>query len=361
MIDDLENKPEKGINNPFTQKILGMMDTMPLSQVYLEVNRKFIDEQVFEAFYNFDSEIENYLEIKEPKVLMKYSNVVEEAVSRGEVVKIPEHFLLHASDCLVLLGEYKRAINILPKPELKQRSSFLADRIFSLRYYTETAFESRELLMLLGPKVTKLCIDYLEDIINYIDNSHPINEERINQIKDWAGASTHQKYPIFNATQFVYDATKLSPIEYFRFSENLVVQKYIKDLTREAENAIREDLGYPRVGEGWVSEMMLFDIIKGKFSDALHHYSPEWLKPQHFDVYIPSLRVAFEFQGKQHYEPVGFFGFKDGYKANLERDERKKNKSTKNHVKIVYWKYDEPITTNNLEVKLAKLKISFPN
>jgi len=247
----------------------------------------------------------------------------------------------------------------LPKPELKQRFSFLADRIFSLRYYTETAFEARELLMFLGPKVTKISIDFLEDIINYIENSHPIKEERINQIKVWAGACTHQKYPIFNATQFVYDATKLSPIEYFKFSENLVLQQYIKDVTREAENAIRGDLGYPRVGEVWVSEMMMFDIIKEKFSDAIHHYSPEWLKPQHYDVYIPSLRVAFEFQGKQHYEPVGIFGFEEGYKANLERDKRKKKKSTKNKVKIVYWKYDEPITTDNLEEKLTKLNIRF--
>jgi len=57
--EDLEEKPEEVSNSPFIQKLIGMMETMPLSQVYLEVNRNTIDDQVFEAFYNFDSEIEH--------------------------------------------------------------------------------------------------------------------------------------------------------------------------------------------------------------------------------------------------------------------------------------------------------------
>jgi len=54
--------------------------------------------------------------------------------------------------------------------------------------------------------------------------------------------------------------------------------------------------------------------------------------------------VAIEYQGKQHYEPVEFFGGREGYRSNRERDDRKRRVCRSNGVKVVYWDYDKPLT-----------------
>ena len=44
------------------------------------------------------------------------------------------------------------------------------------------------------------------------------------------------------------------------------------DILREAENVLRKGHGIPEIGEGWVSEMQLYDVVKRLFPDAQHHY-----------------------------------------------------------------------------------------
>jgi hypothetical protein len=92
----------------------------------------------------------------------------------------------------------------------------------------------------------------------------------------------------------------------------------IDDIMREAENILRENHGLPKIGEGWISEMTLFKLIESVFPDAQHHVSPSWLMPQHLDIFVPSKKIAFEYQGKQHYEPIDFYG---GH-ASLEKRQR---------------------------------------
>jgi hypothetical protein len=88
----------------------------------------------------------------------------------------------------------------------------------------------------------------------------------------------------------------------------------------------------------------------------LHHYSPNWLRPQHYDVFIPSLNIAFEYQGKQHFEPIDYFGAEKGFLNNQRRDSEKLNKSKKNKVKLIYWNYDEPLNFETLEKKFQTIK-----
>jgi hypothetical protein len=128
----------------------------------------------------------------------------------------------------------------------------------------------------------------------------------------------------------------------------------VTDILREAENILREKHGLPRIGEGWVSEMQLYSITEELFSDAELHSSPSWLKPQHLDVYIPSLSLAIEYQGQQHYEPVDFFGGKESFIATQERDKRKKRKCKENNILLVLWKYDQIINENTVKKRLMQ-------
>lgn len=130
----------------------------------------------------------------------------------------------------------------------------------------------------------------------------------------------------------------------------------VEDILREAENILREKHHLPRIGEGWVSEMQLYHLVRSIFPEAQHHASPEWLKPMHFDIFVPSKQLAFEYQGKQHFEPVDFFGGERAFHNTQIRDQEKKNKCGSAGVTLVEWRYDESIQIDILQHKLKSLK-----
>jgi hypothetical protein len=105
-------------------------------------------------------------------------------------------------------------------------------------------------------------------------------------------------------------------------------EKYYEylDSFRGPENEIREILGLPKIGEGWISETKLFYLVKDKFKNhrVLHHGKPIWLGKQHLDIYIPDLNIGIEYQGKQHVVPIGIFGGEISFQENKKRDLRKK-------------------------------------
>ena len=64
-----------------------------------------------------------------------------------------------------------------------------------------------------------------------------------------------------------------------------------------------------------------------------------WLGSKSLDFYIPSLNIAIECQGRQHFEPVKAFGGEDEYKRIVERDREKYNLCKKNGVKLLYYSH----------------------
>ena len=108
-------------------------------------------------------------------------------------------------------------------------------------------------------------------------------------------------------------------------------------LLREAENEYRLSIGAKKVGESWISETELFYKLKNAFNghEVIHHGRPEWLGRQHFDIWFPELKVAIEYQGKQHDEPIEFFGGQKAFEKNKKRDLIKKAKSEKNNVTLI--------------------------
>lgn len=107
---------------------------------------------------------------------------------------------------------------------------------------------------------------------------------------------------------------------------SIAMEGLCQAILRRAENDVRESLGVPAIGEGWLSETELFRLIEQAFSDTrvLRHARPRWLKPQHLDVYLPEYGVALEYQGVQHDQPVDFFGGEEAFLALRRRDARKR-------------------------------------
>lgn len=104
----------------------------------------------------------------------------------------------------------------------------------------------------------------------------------------------------------------------------------------------------------WLSEYNLYRLVLEVFPDAIFQYSPQWLRPQSLDIYIDVIQTAIEYQGKQHYEPVDYFGGVPNFEKTVVRDDKKKQLCIAHGIKLYYWKYDIPITNENLIALLAK-------
>lgn len=108
----------------------------------------------------------------------------------------------------------------------------------------------------------------------------------------------------------------------------------------------------------WKSEQLVYEITKQLYPKATvwYQFRPEFLhtgKGQlSYDVYISKLRVAIEYQGKQHFEPVEIFGGRDSFEKQKERDSLKQQLSRENGVKLVYINYWEDITPDLIKKRV---------
>lgn len=71
-----------------------------------------------------------------------------------------------------------------------------------------------------------------------------------------------------------------------------------------------------------------------------------------YDIFISGINVAIEYQGKQHFEPVDFFGGEEAYKKTIERDKLKRKLSLENGIKLIYINYWEDVTTSLIKDKI---------
>jgi hypothetical protein len=139
---------------------------------------------------------------------------------------------------------------------------------------------------------------------------------------------------------------------------DLVIIAKSKSILREAENLLREKRELPRIGEGWISETKLYQEIKSHFYDTavVQHARPEWLKPQHLDVFLPIHKIAIEFQGAQHIRPVDYFGGEKAFKQQKKRDERKVKLCQKNNCQLieVHQGYDKEEVFRKISTAIEK-------
>ena len=62
-----------------------------------------------------------------------------------------------------------------------------------------------------------------------------------------------------------------------------------------------------------------------------------------FDFYIPSLRKCIEFDGKQHYEPMEFFGGVKAYEYLKNNDRIKSDYCEENYIDLIRIRYDQDV------------------
>lgn len=146
-------------------------------------------------------------------------------------------------------------------------------------------------------------------------------------------------------------------VKYGAYIRKFEIEEGIEE--KEAENKVRDIKGVARIGERWINETLLFNYIQVLFPgrNVQREASPNWLNRQRFDVYIPELRLAIEYQGQQHYVPVDLFGGKEGLKKTKQRDKEKLQRSKENGVDIIYFSYKDNLTEKLVHSRLKKYLI----
>lgn len=84
-----------------------------------------------------------------------------------------------------------------------------------------------------------------------------------------------------------------------------------------------QTLLFEKLTQRFPSENILFEVG----SRAI-----EWLEGQRLDIYFPEYNIAIEYQGKQHYEIVDWFGGQAGFEYSKERDCENERNVLQTHV-----------------------------
>lgn len=146
--------------------------------------------------------------------------------------------------------------------------------------------------------------------------------------------------------------TGLTKTSFIYFIENIILEIF-SVFINDSQNEFRVSKGLPKIGEGWVSETELYNKLNERFPNEkiIHHGKPKWLGRQHVDIWFPKYKIGVEFQGKQHYEPVEYFGGKEAFEKNILRDLKKKKLFIENNSILI-----EVTHGYNLEKLISEIK-----
>lgn len=197
----------------------------------------------------------------------------------------------------------------------------------------------------------------------YTNLSNMVNTGR----NDLMAAQEHlEKYDYFTYLQKEADGYILKLRDKYGYSGKvtssvlLSIIKATKKARKQKLNLFYDEMKRQhRIQTKWKSEYSLFVLIRKFVVDATYQYRADWLGQQSFDIYLPSQKIAIEYQGKQHYDAISAFGGETDLEYNAFRDNKKQLLAEANGVKIIYWSYIYDVSRVNVLVFLKKHGIQY--
>lgn len=136
------------------------------------------------------------------------------------------------------------------------------------------------------------------------------------------------------------------------------VQQVFENVKNGGYDSI-ERIEYRKPQNRWKSEELVYKLIKKMYknSGVIYQHRPYFLRNSlghqlSYDVYISDMKIAIEYQGKQHFEPVEYFGGEKAFERQIVRYIEKAEISKQNGIKLVYINYWENITPELLRDKI---------
>jgi hypothetical protein len=240
--------------------------------------------------------------------------------------KFPDYCRQWAYESFLAEGNYHEYLNLTEPENPFVTQTHFANQRCNVFYHVGTAPTGTDLVQLFGLRPTRAVQKYsgalrdsLESVVAREQAAHGSFLDRM--LRDPAVSQVYGN-TLFSGVPYQKPEFKF-PVHCFYVHRPTA--QHICDLLRGAENVVRQGVGLPRVGEGWVAETALYQAIRSAFPEtrAVQHGQPDWLGRQHLDVWLPDWRLAVEFHGQQHFTPVDFFGGEPALQNTRERDSRK--------------------------------------
>lgn len=179
---------------------------------------------------------------------------------------------------------------------------------------------------------------FLRRLINCATSATPqilaAVDESIDELMSYFGQTKDQLYVSimqYYGSDFAWQSFKYTQSQY---------QKYKSPLDRPAMLPRRETASFETwQGVTLKAELQLYELVKAYYPDAQLHYTASWLERQHLDIYSEIGKIAFEYQGEQHYKPIEFWGGEDGLQKRLALDAQKRERCKCENITLVEWEY----------------------
>lgn len=99
-----------------------------------------------------------------------------------------------------------------------------------------------------------------------------------------------------------------------------------------------------------LSENKLYEYLKGNYNfDIEKQKKFEWLKGKSLDIFIPDYNIAIEYQGRQHFKPIDYFGGEEAFKKQSKRDVDKYNECKEHNIHLLYFSKENEIPDDYID------------
>ena len=111
------------------------------------------------------------------------------------------------------------------------------------------------------------------------------------------------------------------------------------------QNHINQKQGCSKCSEKTnLSENKVFEFIKDNTNYEVEQQKKfKWLGQKRIDIFINELNIGIEYQGRQHFQPIEYYGGIDEYENIKRRDSEKYYQCKKHGIKIIYVSYEKNI------------------
>jgi len=241
--------------------------------------------------------------------------------------------------------QYYKQYRLEHKEEIKEQN-----KQYKLEHKEEIKEQNKQYYLDNQEKIKQYRLDNQEKIKEQNKQYYLDNQEKIKQYK------LEHKEEIKEQKKQYYLDNQEKIKQYYLDNQEKIKQYYLEQ--NKIENSRRKKLGLPLINEGFRNEMELLVIIHFLFSQyeiLTHHrsWNEDW--GLELDIYIPELKLAFEYNGKQHYELIEFFHTEEEFEAQQYRDRCKKKICKLKGITLIKIKYDEDLSEQLILTKINYL------
>ena len=201
--------------------------------------------------------------------------------------------------------------------------------------------------------VNKMCDEYIKTGKFGTDYTRFANFQNFSKVmKSWKNLSRqervekHLHYYVIKEFKKEFDDT-------WRYADSLL------EFAQNGDFEALQTNHFLKPKNKWITEEYTYNLTKKIFKeyDVIYQHRPFFLKSSvggqmSYDIFISKLNIAIEYQGKQHFEPIDFFGGQEGFEKLKIRDAEKLKLSKSNGIKLIYINYWEDVNEKLIKEKV---------